>query len=182
MNVVNVHKRRLFTSTEDAWRLIANLGGKHELLWPQQWPTMRFDRPLGLGATGGHGPIGYYVEEYSPPELIRFRFTAPKGVEGYHEFRIIPELGSVVLRHTMRMRTRGLFTWLWLAAIRPMHDALLEDAMDRASTYSSGHEFHSPWPLWVRLLRWISGPGATLVGLTRVRVETHALKPPGAGV
>ena len=178
MNVINVHKRRLLTSPEDAWRLIANLGSKHEILWPHHWAPIRFDRPLGLGAVGGHGFVGYYVEEYSPPEVIRCRFTAPKSVEGYHEFRIIPELGSVVLRHTMRMRTRGLFTWLWLAAIRPMHDALLEDAMDRASTYSSGHEFHSPWSLWVSFLRWISGPGAALFRLSRVNVRTQASKPP----
>ena len=178
MNVVNVHERRLFTSPEDAWRLIANLGGKHELLWPRHWPAMRFDRPLGLGAVGGHGPIGYYVEEYAPPQLIRFRFTAPKGVEGYHEFRILPEIGGVRFRHSMRIRTRGLFTWTWLLAIRPMHDALLQDLMDRASTYSSGHEFSSRWPLWVRFLRWISGPGAALVGLSRVEVPKRALKPP----
>src|SRR5579872_4788870 len=87
MNILNVHKRRLYTSPEDAWRLIANLGSKHELLWPHGWPGIRFDRPLGLGATGNHGPISYYVEEYSPPELIRFRVTHPKGFDGYHEFR-----------------------------------------------------------------------------------------------
>lgn len=178
MNVINQHERRLVTSPEDAWRLIANLGGKHELLWPQHWPAMRFDRPLGLGAVGGHGFVGYYVEQYSPPELIRFRFTAPKGVEGYHEFRVVREISSVRFRHTMRMRTHGWFTWLWLLAIRPIHDALLQDLMDRASTYSSGHEFHSRWSPWVRFLRWVSAPGAALAGLGRVRVETQALKPP----
>src|SRR5579863_5590059 len=106
MNVFNQHERRLITGPEDAWRLIANLGGKHELLWPAgRWPAMRFDRPLGLGATGGHGFVGYYVEGYSPPELLRCRFTAPQGVAGYHEFRIIPEGSSVLFRHTMRMHT-----------------------------------------------------------------------------
>jgi len=156
MNVVNLHERRLLTSPEDAWRLIANLGGKHELLWPaSRWPAMRFDRPLGLGATGGHGPIGYYVEQYSPPELIRFRFTQPKGFEGYHEFRVLPELGGVRFRHTVRARSRGLATWYWLLALRPLHDALLEDAMDRASSYSCGHEFRSRWSLRVRFLRWL---------------------------
>lgn len=179
MNVINVHQRRLLTSPEDAWRLIANLGSPHEILWPRRWPAMRFDRPLGLGAAGGHAFIGYYVQEYSPPEFIRFRFTAPQGAEGYHEFRIIPEVGGVRFRHSMRIHTSGLFTWLWLVAIRPMHDALLEDLMDCASSYSSGHEFYTHWSPWVRFLRWISGPGAALVGLTRVRVETQALKPPG---
>lgn len=167
MNVINQHERRLITSPEDAWRLIANLGGKHELLWPaQHWPAMRFDRPLSLGAHGHHGFVGYFVEDYSPPELLRCRFTAPQGVEGYHEFRIIPQGSSVLFRHTMRMRTRGVFTLLWLIAIRPMHDALLQDLMDRASHYSSGCEFHTPWSPWVRFLRWLSrrlpGPRAPL--------------------
>src|SRR5579872_4248143 len=102
MNVLNVHERTLLTSAEDAWRLIANLGSKHELLWPEHWPRARFDRPLGLGAHGGHGPIGYYVEQYARGELIRFRFTAPKGFDGYHEFQIEPRLGSVIFRHTLR--------------------------------------------------------------------------------
>ena|SRR5579859_5644370 len=178
MNILNVHKRRLYTSPEDAWRLIANLGSKHELLWPHGWPGIRFDRPLGLGATGNHGPISYYVEEYSPPELIRFRVTHPKGFDGYHEFRIAPQIGSLSFRHTVRMRTRGAATWLWLLVIRPLHDAMVEDIMDRASSYSSGHEFHSPWSLWVRFLRQISGPAAALFHLSRVDVGTQALKPP----
>ena len=104
---------------------------------------------------GGHGPIGYYVEEYSPLELIRFRFTAPKGIEGYHEFRLRPEIGCVVFQHTLRARSHGLATGYWLLGLRALHDACLEDLMDRASSYSSGHEFHSPHPLRVRALRWL---------------------------
>jgi hypothetical protein len=155
MNILNVHERTLLTSAEDAWRLIANLGSKHDLLWPVHWPKMRFDRPLGLGAHGGHGPIGYYVEQYARGELIRCRFTRPSGFEGYHEFQIEPRLGSVIFRHTLRVRTRGLATAYWLLVLRPLHDALVEDAMDRASSYSSCHTFTSPWPLRVRFLKWL---------------------------
>ena len=157
MNVLNVHERRLLTSPEDAWRLIANLGGKHELLWPDHWPPIRFDRQLGLGAIGSHGIIGYYVEQYSPPELIRFRVTHPKSFDGYHEFRIVPQVDNVIFRHTVRIRLRGAATWLWLLVINPLHDAMVEDIMDRASTYSSNHPFHSRWPLRVRFLRWLLG-------------------------
>lgn len=155
MNVLNVHERTLLTSRADAWRLIVNLGSKHELLWPKRWPAMRFDRPLGLGAAGGHGPIGYYVQDLVPEESIRFRFTAPRGFEGYHEFRILPQLGSLTFRHTVRVKTRGLATAYWLLILRPVHDALVEDLMDRASSYASGCEFHSRWPLRVRFTRWL---------------------------
>lgn len=157
MNVLNVHERRLLTSPEDAWRLIANLGTRHEVLWPDHWPPIRFDRPLGMGAIGSHGPIGYHVEQYSPPELIRFRVTRPKGFDGYHEFRIVQDVGSLKFRHTVRIRTHGAATWLWLLVIGPLHDAMVEDIMDRASTYSSNHTFTSPWPLRVRFLRWLLG-------------------------
>lgn len=157
MNVMNVHKRTLVTSPEDAWRLIANLGSKHDILWPARWPAIRFDRPLGLGAVGSHGPIGYYVEQYTAPELIRFRVTHPTGFDGYHEFRIVPQIGSVMFQHTVRIQTRGLATWFWRLVIHPLHDAMVEDIMDRASSYSSGHNFHSFWPLRVKLLRWFLG-------------------------
>lgn len=173
MNVLNVHERTLLTSDDDTWRLIANLGSKHDLLWPEHWPKMRFDRPLGLGAHGGHGPIGYYVERFTRPELIRFRFTAPKGFEGYHEFQIEPRLGSVIFRHTLRVRTRGLATWFWLLVLRPLHDALVEDAMDRASNYSSGCCFTSPWSLRVRLIKWLMG------AFSRRRKEVRAAAPMG---
>lgn len=156
MNVVNVHERTLLTTPEDAWRLVANLGSPYELLWPERWPKMRFDRALGLGACGGHGPIGYYVESYAPFDHIRLRFTRPRGFEGYHEFRILPQLGHVSFRHTVRVRTRGMATWYWLLVLRPLHDACLQDLMDRASSYSSGHPFHTPWPLRVRFLRWLA--------------------------
>lgn len=162
MNVLNVHERRLLTSPEDAWRLIANLGGKHELLWPEHWPRMSFDRQLGLGAIGNHGIIGYYVEQYAPPELIRFRVTTPRGFDGYHEFRIVPQIDSLIFRHTVRIRTRGMATWLWLLVISPLHDAMVEDIMDRASTYSSNHPFSSRWTLRVRFLRWLLGKLAPL--------------------
>ncbi|HEV2211863.1 MAG TPA: SRPBCC family protein [Gammaproteobacteria bacterium] len=155
MNIVNIHERTLLTSPADAWRLIANLGSKYELLWPERWPKLRFDRALGLGACGGHGPIAYFVEGYVPGELLRCRFTRPRGFEGYHEFRIIPQLGSVTFRHTMRVRTHGLASGYWFWVLGPLHDALLEDLMDRASSYSSGHPFHTPWSLRVRFLRWL---------------------------
>ena len=165
MNVLNVHERRLLTSPEDAWRLIANLGSKHDLLWPPHWPGIRFDRQLGLGAIGSHGLIGYYVEQYSPPELIRFRVTTPKAFVGYHEFRIVPHMDSVIFRHTVRIRTHGAATWLWLLVISPLHDAMVEDIMDRASTYSSNHPFSSRWTLRVRFLRWLLDRLAPLYAL-----------------
>ncbi|UNO43730.1 DUF2867 domain-containing protein [Streptomyces sp. MST-110588] len=38
---------------------------------------MRFDRPLGVGAYGGHGPVRYRVSAYDPGRRIRFDFTSP---------------------------------------------------------------------------------------------------------
>jgi hypothetical protein len=167
MQVTNIHERTLLMNAGDAWYLIESLGAANDLLWPVGcWPRMRLDRPLTLGASGGHGPIGYTVVEYVPRVAVKFRFNRPAGYDGYHEFRILPRAGGVTLRHTLIMQTRGSASWSWLLVLRPLHDALLQDLMDRASSYSSGHPFESSWSLRVMFTRWLLGklPGLRAPG------------------
>ena len=67
MRLHNVHERALPVPAASAGRLLDGLGGRPDLLWPgESWPPMRFDRPLQVGADGGHGPIRYRVEEHAP--------------------------------------------------------------------------------------------------------------------
>jgi hypothetical protein len=63
---------------------------------------MRFDRPLAVGAIGGHGPIRYVVEAYDPGAMIRFRFTRPAGFDGVHGFTVVTRDEGVVLRHDLK--------------------------------------------------------------------------------
>ena len=102
---------------------------------------MEFDRPLGVGARGGHGPIRYFIEEYVPGKSIKFRFTGPDGFDGFHGYdRVETTASTVVLRHTLKMTTHGLAILSWPLIYRPMHDALIEDSLATAEA-SLGQAF-----------------------------------------
>lgn len=154
--VVNIHERVIEANRSQAGVLIDELGSANDSLWPSAyWPAMRIDRPLKIGAAGGHGPIRYFVEAYVPGCNITFRFTKPRGFNGTHGFAI-EELsaGTLRLRHELRMRTTGWARLSWPIAFRWLHDALVEDALDCAEAklkVSAVKE--SAWSWQVRLLR-----------------------------
>ncbi len=116
---------------------------------------MRLDRPLGLGARGGHGLIRYVVEEYRPGRSVRFRFTSPRGFDGTHELELEQvSVDAIRLRHTLQMRVEGLARLSWPLMFRPLHDALVEDALDRAEGYlKSPSVIPQQWTWRVHLLR-----------------------------
>jgi hypothetical protein len=161
VRICNVHWRSIATSLEAAGRLLDTLSGPDDGLWPRdRWPALRLDRPLSVGAAGGHGPVFYEVCEYLPGRKVAFRFDSRRGIArglvGGHRFELEPDHGQVVIRHVLEAEARGL-PWLrWLLLIRPLHDALLEDALDRAERALAGAT-HPParWNWHVRLLRWL---------------------------
>jgi hypothetical protein len=121
---------------------------------------MVLDRPLQVGAVGGHGPIRYTVEAYQPGESIRFRFTGPKGFDGWHGYEVVtagPE--AVKLRHTLEMTTSGLATLSWPFMYRPLHDALIEDSLATARASLGYLPTVQPWSSWVTFLRWLLSRG-----------------------
>lgn len=154
MAVLNEHTRCLPATPDEAGALIDALASDDDLLWPQQpWPTMRFDRPLGVGASGGHGPVRYYVESYVPARWIRFRFTAPRGFDGFHEFTLRAGRGEdTVLCHTLVIRPRGRAWITWPALWRPGHDLVLEECLDRAERAVTGTVRTNP-SRYIRVLR-----------------------------
>ncbi|MFJ1935928.1 SRPBCC family protein [Kitasatospora sp. NPDC088160] len=157
MGVYNVHERLLAAKASEVGALVDNLsGGPADRLWPHSdWPVMEFDRPLAVGATGGHGPVRYTVTAYVPGVWIRFTFSGPRGFHGFHEFTVLP-VGEerTVLRHTLAMKAGGLARLTWPAAWRPMHDACLEDGLDRAELACTGTVARpARWTPYVRLLR-----------------------------
>lgn len=155
MKVVNVHHRELSASCSEVGALLDSLSGPNDRLWPSRWPPMRLDRTLQVGAFGGHGPIKYQVEQYTPGVLVSFRFTVPEGFDGTHSFSMTPLAGThgVRVTHRLEMTTSGRATWLWLAAIRHLHDALIEDAFDHASRDLNLPCVPRTWSVWVRVLR-----------------------------
>jgi hypothetical protein len=156
VRVVNIHERILDASAERVGQLIDSLASADDRLWPHdRWPAMCFDRPLGVGAVGGHGPIGYVVESYAPGRGVRFLFTKPEGFVGIHRFETEP-IGptKTKLRHVIDMQTNGKAALAWAIAIRPLHDALLEDLLDRAERATGAKPPARKWSRWVRVIRW----------------------------
>ena len=154
MKIRNVHERRLAASEHEIQRLLKTLSSEHDELWPGQgWPRMKLKPGLQPGAEGGHTPIRYRVEEVTPNRVV-FRFTPPSsgfaaGLHGTHRF----EVDGNVLRHVLEGDARGWMVLRWPLVIRPLHDALLEDALDQAESSLGGTarpRVHSPW---VRFLR-----------------------------
>jgi hypothetical protein len=159
MRIRNIHERRLAASLEASGTLIDGLARDDDRFWPHEnWPPMRFDRPLQVGAAGGHGPVRYRVTDYNPGARVVFQFDSKKGLtrgfQGEHHFELRAEGGHTVLRHVIEADCAP-FAWLrWHFIVRPLHDALLEDALDKAEVaVGNPQEKPAKWSLWVRLLR-----------------------------
>lgn len=132
MNIRNVHERTLPCSAEQAGALIDSLASREDRLWPVgRWPAMRLDPGLVPGARGGHGPIRYAVAAHIPGREARFTFT-DADLTGEHWVELDTTGTRPVLRHVLQARARGRMLALWLLALRRLHDALVEDALDRA--------------------------------------------------
>lgn len=160
--VRNVHERLIHAPPDAVGGFIDGLASRDDVMWPRdRWPPIRFDRPLGIGAAGGHGPVRYTVEAYEPGRSIRFRFTGPRGFVGTHSFEAEEmDGGAVRLRHALSMRVEGWARVSWPLAFRWLHDALVEDALDRAESWceSQSAPRQRRWSLWVRVLRSAAKP------------------------
>lgn len=118
---------------------------------------MVLDRGLAVASRGGHGPVRYEVSEYVPGRRVEFEFRPMARLRvfrGRHYFEVLPRGGESLLRHTIDVDT-DFATWLqWKLVIEPLHDALLEDAFDKAERSAGIPAPHrSRWPLRVRFLR-----------------------------
>ena len=157
MKIINIHSREYPVSSKEVGILLDSLSAKNDLLWPHHlWPRMKFNIPLSVDATGGHGPIRYYVEKYEPGKLVQFHFTGPNGFDGYHGYEVIEkENGNTELRQTLKMKTHGFAVLSWPLIFRPLHDALIEDSLTCAEVRFGLDSKISKWSIWVKLLRWV---------------------------
>lgn len=167
--IVNTHTRTISAPADVLGEHLDRLGGPRDRLWPSPawWPLRLAGRDgerLAVGASGGHGPIRYAVDEYEPGRRVRFRFAPVTGLDGYHEFTVVPETepgGAPRCRvtHVLRARPSSPRTRvLWSLVIRPLHDALLEDLLDRAELLATGRVSRparwSPPVRALHALRW----------------------------
>jgi hypothetical protein len=168
MKVLNVHERELSVPPKQVGGLIDSLSSSQDLLWPRHsWPRMEFDRPLQVGANGGHSPICYFVESYTPGRSIRFRFTGPKGFNGHHRFEIFEIAAEAcILRHTLEMDAIGPAVMSWPLVFRPLHNALIEDSLALAQASLGQPPVVREWSSWVKLLRWLVSKGQARAQVT----------------
>jgi hypothetical protein len=120
---------------------------------------MEFDEPLGSGARGGHGPVRYAVRGYVPGRKVIFEFEntgASTGLNGCHFFEIVPASDGVVFRHVVDARCGPVTRLRWMLLLGPLHDALLEDCLDRVESALNGTpKPERKWTARVRFLRWV---------------------------
>lgn len=161
MNVTNIHSRSYPVGNTEIGELLDSLASKEDKLWPRRmWPAMKFDRPLSVGANGGHQPIRYFVEKYEAGKLVQFRFTAPRGFNGVHRLEVLEKsLKETELRHTIEMTTQGPALFSWPILVRPLHNALVEDALTLVEQNLGLEKHVKSWSVYVRVLRWIASGG-----------------------
>ncbi|MGP4019432.1 SRPBCC family protein [Saccharopolyspora sp. 5N708] len=164
MAIRNTHVRHLPVDEGTAGALIDSLASSHDRLWPHDdWPPMEFDGPLGVGAAGGHGPIRYRVIAYAPGRWVRFGFTGPRGFDGFHEYTVHREPDGTALHHLLSMHARGAARITWPLVWRHLHDAVLEDSLDRAERATTGTvRAAARWSWWVRTLRALAAASTRL--------------------
>ncbi|MEV8591878.1 DUF2867 domain-containing protein [Streptomyces sp. NPDC052012] len=136
--VRNVHDRVLAAPAERVGALLDRLAGADDPLFPSPaWAPIRFDRPLGVGACGGHGPVRYSVTEYEPGRRIRFAFDPP--ADGFHELSVQP-LGPdrCRVRHVLEQDQPLGERLGWLFAVRAVHGTVIEELFDNAELAATG--------------------------------------------
>ena len=159
MKVVNIHQRIIDQPLNVVSSLLETLATENDAIWPyEHWPRMKFKDGLVEGAQGGHGFIRYWIETYVPHGMIQFRFTKPIGFNGVHKFEITQlNNHSTELKHTITVDSKGLTFFTWPLTIRPLHNALIEDAFDKIENRFSSKKKKTEWSLWVRILRKLFG-------------------------
>jgi hypothetical protein len=113
--------------------------------------------------------VRYDVESYVPGRSLRCRFTAPRGLTGFHEYEVLPRgEDECDLRHVLSGSLTGpallTFPLFW----RPAHDAVLEDSLDCAERSVTG-TVRTParWSPYVRVLRLVAVGRAQLGSAVR---------------
>lgn len=162
--VRNIHQREYPVPAEQVGALLARAAEPDSPVWPPGWPALVLDRPLGVGADGGHGLIRYRCTEWVPGRRVQFTLVPGSFLTGTHTFDVLdgkwPD--SSILRHEIDARLRGMGYILWPVAIRWIHDAMIEAILDRTAV-SLGHPPVTPArpSRWVTFLRKVMSRRAT---------------------
>ncbi|GAA4962927.1 SRPBCC family protein [Kineococcus glutinatus] len=163
----NVHERVLRADGQEVAAVLESLATPADALWPHdRWPALELSGGLRPGSAGGHAEVRYHVAEHVPGRRVVFRFDPGVGIAGTHAFEVLPQGPSrTLLRHTLEGRLEGGMRLLWPLVVRWLHDALLEDALDRAQRAVEGSVARpARWSPWVRLLHRVETARARRAG------------------
>jgi hypothetical protein len=152
----NAHTREIAAPMEVVGEILDTLGSPGDRVWARDiWVAepVVFDRPLGVGADGGHGSIRYSVIEYEPGRRIVFKFSPGGALSGTHRFELEP-LGPdhCWLTHVLETETAH-----WMRPLVPIligwHDAMVETAFDRVELEATGSlKQGTHIPRWLRIV------------------------------
>ncbi|HYH30962.1 MAG TPA: DUF2867 domain-containing protein [Pseudonocardia sp.] len=176
--VRNVHERLVAAPIERVGPLLDRLGGPDDMLWPTPaWEPMVLDRPVAVGAAGGHGSIRYRVTAHEPGRRVEVAFEPGQGLDGWLTFSAEPAgPGQTLLRQEAEARLGGVMRLAWPVAVRWAHDCVLEELFDNAER-AVGREPARPFRRspWVRLLRALESPRASATAPPRTPLIAGAL-------
>jgi hypothetical protein len=155
-SIRSVHSREIAAPAGVVGEILDSVGSDQDRLWAAdiwQAEPVVFDRPLGVGARGGHGSVRYSVVEYEQGGRVVFGFTPGSGLSGTHGFNL-EELGPDWSRLTHVLDAEPS---LWMRPLVPIlvgwHDAMVETAFDRAELGATGSlERRTRIPLWLRVV------------------------------
>jgi len=117
---------------------------------------MKFKGGIQVGAKGGHGTIKYSVDKYDPTEIIQFRFSKPLGFNGIHKCDIKELPGDKTeVSHVIDVNTDLDGTIKWVFAVKSLHNALIEDGLDKMENHFTEDKKSTEWNLGVKFLRYI---------------------------
>jgi hypothetical protein len=163
--IENVHARDIQAPLSVVGDILDTLGSADDRVWASDiWVAepVVFDRPLGIGADGGHGSIRYSVVEYQPGRRIVFRFSPGGGLSGTHGFDLQP-VGSDQTRITHFLDAHP---GMWMRPLVPIlvgwHDAMVETAFDRVELEATGS-----LPRRTHIPRWLRVVNRTEIAIAR---------------
>lgn len=142
MKVTNIHKRIINQPKQEVGKLFETLATENDKVWPtENWHPMKFKDGFKVGSTGGHGPIGYSINNIYKNEFIEFKFVKPKGYKGIHKFELIKLTdNSTEIKHTIEVDLNGFDFLGWAIIVKYLHDALLEDCFDKVENQFGGNK------------------------------------------
>jgi uncharacterized protein DUF2867 len=177
MRVHNVHERILEAPPAAVGALLDGVGGPHDALWPSpEWAPMWLEGPPAIGVAGGHGPLRYRITDYVAGRRIVFTLDPGQGLSGWHGFEVAPRGPGAVLRHTVEARACGRMRAVWPCVVRPVHDGIVEQVLDRAEiSLGTGPAQPTRLSAIARLARWRARPRARATAPSVSEWTTDAL-------